>query len=717
MNKVRFLSIVLVLVTVLVVPGLGFAGGPSGESDLPAAPPGPQGQTDFVFVTFADPPVASYDGGIPGLPPTKPGKGHLDPNSPASRAYVRHLARVHQRFLDWLRSNADQVTVVGEYFYTLNGYALQLNGALPGWIRRGTGVKNVEYSSLFKPAMNASVVLIGADQLWPLAGGRENAGAGIKAGIIDSGIDDTHPFFACKSDIPHKVYYSGNAGDPNDLLANPHGTHVAGTVAGCVTTAPIVGTISGIAPAAQLYDYNVFPGFGYGFNHDGSALSHDIADAIEAAVVDGMDVINLSLAGGVQGPHDMLAEAVNAAVDAGTVAAVAAGNGGPGRMTVASPGSAEKAITAGATGNSHFFGVGVNVTSGSGTATYGGAVGAFDPFAATPATGQGLVDWAATGDPVTACNPATNPAPIAGKIALIQRGTCSFTTKVRNAQNAGAFGVLIYNNANGTPIPMAQDGTTPVPTIPAVMLSNVDGAAILSSLPATATIDGTVIGDYFGPPDVIASFSARGPVPFTYIIKPDLTAPGVNVYSSVFDAGWEMYQGTSMATPHVAGSVALLLQLHPGWTPADVKSALVNNAARVVDDGFGNDPGVLARGGGRIALVPAHQTPLTLDPSNASFGFWNGNRYVRDELSVAVKNVSGVEQSCTVVVTGDPILTAEPADLVVPAGESTSLMLTLDAGTGNQTPTGDYDGDVVITCGGAELKMPWYTRIDREAKP
>jgi minor extracellular serine protease Vpr len=178
-----------------------------------------------------------------------------------------------------------------------------------------------------------------------------------------------------------------------------------------------------------------------------------------------------------------------------------------------------------------------------------------------------------------------------------------------------------------------------------------------------------------------------------------------------------MYQGTSMATPHVTGSVALLLQLHPGWTPADVKSALVNNAARVVVDGAGNDLGATARGGGRIALVPADQTPLTFDPSNASFGYWSGNRYVRADLDVAVKNVGAADQSCAVAVTGDPIVTADPAAFSVPAGESTTLVVTLDAGTSGDTPTGDYQGDVVITCGGVELKMPWFTRINRQAKP
>src|SRR5262249_27308468 len=149
---------------------------------------------------------------------------------------------------------------------------------------------------------------------------------------------------------------------------------------------------------------------------------------------------------------------------------------------------------------------------------------------------------------------------------------CSFSAKVRNAQAAGAVGVLMVNNIIGDPIIMAQDGTPNQPTISAAMLSDTDGAALGAS--GTASIDSSIVSEFVTDhQDIIASFSSRGPTPFTYLIKPDATAPGVNVYSSVFgenpntDFSFELFQGTSMATPHLAGSAALLLQLHPDWSP------------------------------------------------------------------------------------------------------------------------------------------------------
>ena len=205
--------------------------------------------------------------------------------------------------------------------------------------------------------------------------------------------------------------------------------------------------------------------------------------------------------------------------------------------------------------------------------------------------------------------------PLAGKIALIDRGVCTFSTKVRNAQAAGAVGVLIVNNVAGDPVGMAHDGGV-FPTIPAAMLGKAEGNAIKPS--GTVTVDGTEPEEFITEnEDIIAGFSSRGPTPFTYLIKPDVTAPGVNVYSSVFneeepaELGFAYFQGTSMATPHVAGAAALLLDANPTWSPADVKSALVQTAKRPVWDHVnGTAPtGVLTRGGGRIDLAAAMTAP------------------------------------------------------------------------------------------------------------
>jgi minor extracellular serine protease Vpr len=199
-----------------------------------------------------------------------------------------------------------------------------------------------------------------------------------------------------------------------------------------------------------------------------------------------------------------------------------------------------------------------------------------------------------------------------------------------------------------------------------------------------------------------------------------VTAPGVNVYSSVFDEeapdelGFAYFAGTSMATPHLAGSAALLLHLHDGWSPEDVKSALVNTAARVVTDHVNAtvDPGVLARGGGRVDLPAADATPVLISPASASFGSWTGNKPVSGTVDLTVRGTD----TCTVAVTGGGGRVTAPASVVATAA-GTTLTLTLDGGGAAQTPSGDYSGDVELTCDGTRLRVPWWTRVDRGGKP
>jgi minor extracellular serine protease Vpr len=718
MRATRLFTSILSLVAVLALVGTAFAGADHPRRDFTEPSTDSQAEVDYAIVTLADQPAASYTGGIRGLKATKPARGKkLNTSGRNVRAYVAHLAKAHESYRGYLIGRAPKARIVEEFFYSLNGFAVQLNGAPLQSLSGGPGVRKVSRSWLYRPTMNVSTGLVDADEVWPEAGGRENAGTGIKVGVIDTGIVDTLPFFAeCKdedgdgaADIPHKVYFSGKEGDPSETIVFDHGSHVAGTTAGCVielTEGPITGLISGMAPAAELWDYNVFPGYGAGFiAFGGSAFSHDIAEALEDTIADGMDVVNMSLGGQVQGPHDLLAEAVQGTVDAGLVVAVAAGNSGPGDSTVESPGTAAGALTAGASTNPHFIGIPVTVEA----TTYGAAVGDFNSFDALTA------DYTVT-TPADGCTAIAED--LTGMIALIDRGVCTFTTKVRNAENAGAIGALIVNNVAGDPVAMAHDGSDPFPEIPAAMLSQEDGNAIKPS--GTATVDGTVETEFITDnADILAGFSSLGPTPFTYLIKPDLTAPGVNVYSSVFDGEFAMFQGTSMATPHLAGGAAVLLDLHPSWSPDDVKSAMVNNAARVVTDSATGtvDPGVLARGGGRLDLDAAHETPLTMAPASASFGFFSGNKQVIGSLDVSVLNVSAGAQSCSVAVTGPEIVTASADSITLGAGESTTVTLSLDAGGAGETGSGDYDGDVEIDCVDTLLRLPWWTRIDRHGKP
>src|SRR5205085_8628498 len=336
--------------------------------------------------------------------------------------------------------------------------------------------------------------------------------------------------------------------------------------------------MSGIAPGAFLGNYNVFPGDVL------NARSEDILNAVDAAIADGMDVLNLSLGGGYHGNNDLLANGLDNAVDAGVVVAVAAGNSGPGAGTLESPGRARNVITVGASTNQHFVGQPFAYPAGGGT-TVGAAVGEFD---ALPGAPFNLFDTASDG-----CT--TVPAGASGDLAIINRGNCTFSQKVANAKAAGAIAVLIVNNVAGDPTAMARTAGFD-DNIPAVMIGLNEGAALRASAATTASADATFQEFITANKDILAGFSSQGPTNVDLAVKPDLTSVGVNVLSSITcvgkadtcpddGSGWAFFSGTSMPTPHIAGSAAVLLDLsNKDWSPARIKSALVNRADLVVKD-------------------------------------------------------------------------------------------------------------------------------------
>jgi len=702
---------------------------------------GPQPAGGYALVELMDKPVSSYDGGIPGYAPTKPAPGHkLDLASRPVADYRALLGSERGTFRAWLRSNAPQVEIVREYDLVFNGVAVKLNGASMSALARAPGVSRVTASWLYRPSMDVSVPLIQADKVWadlgvmPLADEPTYVNLpSIKVGVIDTGILDTHPFIAsCRAEgsIQHNVFFSGTGTAMfGRTIVFDHGTHVAGTIGGCPVRGPFLvdGTdltlhgafgnnLTGVAPGVTLHDYNVFPGYGAGFiAFGGSAFSHDIIAAVEKAVFDGMDVINLSLGGGVQGPHDTLAEAINAAVDAGTIAVVAAGNSGPGIETVESPGNAAKAITAGASTNPHFMGISVRI----GGFAFRAALGDFNNF--VPAL---TLPWTNT-TPANGCTAIAQD--LTGKIAVIDRGVCTFGTKIRNAQAAHASGVLIVNNVAGDPIAMGMD-SGPFPTIPAAMLSKADGTLLRGRPDEMVTVDGTDIGEAItANSDIIAGFSSRGPTPYDFRIKPDVTAPGVNVLSSVFrvnattgayEPEYAFFQGTSMATPHTTGAVALLLAAHDGWSPEQVKSALVNNADRPVwDSATGTkDTSPLTRGGGRINVARASSASIFLDPASVSFGLWTGGTDATASMAVSLMNTGMSTVTCGLAIdvafplAGAPV-SVSPDTVAIPSGGTATVTVTLSGG--KALGSGQYYGDVRATCDGATLLAPWWTAVQR----
>src|SRR5438132_12356806 len=456
----------------------------------------------YALVIFSQPPLADW----PNAARSKNGK--LDFTAGANGQYQASLAHARNDFRQWLRSTGLLAQVIREYDTVLNGVAVQLNGASLDSLKAGPGVSLVEPSLTYAPTMNRSVGVINAPAAWAAVGGVAHAGAGIKIGVLDTGIDQTHPVlhdnthpppagfpkfdpgnqqFTSKKVIVARVYFTGKPGSFTAEALQQHGTHVSGTIAGvnatnaaASATTPAVNGLTGIAPKAFLGNYNVFPG------QIGNATSHDIAQAIEDAVKDGMDVINMSLGGGINGFQDQLTVASNRAAKAGVVVAIAAGNSGPGVNTVESPGQAADAITACASTNNHYFGIPVTI----GTTTYGAAVGGFGRF--SPALTGPLANWSHAADSARATRAcaAVTGTPFTGSIVVLDRGTCTFSTKIRNAQSAGALGAVVVNNEAGDPIAMGQDGTANQPTISGVMVGLSDRPAIRADAGQNTTVNG-----------------------------------------------------------------------------------------------------------------------------------------------------------------------------------------------------------------------------------
>lgn len=422
-------------------------------------------------------------------------------------------------------------------------------------------------------------------------------------GSCDIGTDEE---FACNNKLigaryfdasfksQYDVQYSlGEFDSPRD--ADGHGSHTASTAGGnenvdAVLSGLPVGTVSGIAPRARIAAYKACWNSDYVSpegNKERGCFYGDTMAAIDAAVTDGVDVINYSIGGSLTDLTIPSTAAMLNAAAAGVFVSVSAGNSGPDAETVGTPAPWVTSVAASTyDGISKVIGNALDVTTGSLTGTSLMSV----PASFAPAA-EGLAGELALAAPVEACNadPLTNAADLAGKIALIARGSCAFTEKFINAQNAGAVGVIIYTY-DGTSA-FAMGGTDPAVAIPGAMISFDDGQALAASVVAESTsvifTDNAASEDAVEVGNTIASFSSRGPNLNTYdIIKPDITAPGVKILAAttsapMFETHGETFkylQGTSMSSPHIAGMAALFKESNGAWSPAQIKSALMTTA-------------------------------------------------------------------------------------------------------------------------------------------
>ena len=519
----------------------------------------------------------------------------LDLHSLASRRYLDRLASRQATLSRRIEAGVPGANVRWHYRVVANGLAVSLPSDEISLLRELPGVAHVYPSYRYRAletGVPSNVSAIGASDLWK--SDLSNAGQGIKIGIIDDGIDQTHSYFD-PTDFSYPVGYPkgntayttakvvvarafapsdfeyANASLPFDPKYSSHGTYVAGIAAGNAgTTVTFNGkarTLSGVAPRAYLGNYKALtiPTEQFGLNGN----SPEIVAAIEAAVSDGMNVINLSIGEPEIDPrNDVVAKAVNAASAAGVVVVAAAGNeySENGKGSVGSPGSAASAIT-------------VAASSSASTASGG----------------------------------------------------------VR-----------------------------------------------------------------------IASFSSAGPTPYGLLLKPDVSAPGIDILSSAppREGSWDIESGTSAASPHVAGAAALLRQLHATWTVSQIKSALILTGTPVTSSS-GRELSPLREGGGRIALQSASQPLVFASPSTVGFGFVKRGHSVT--RAVALKDAGAAVGSCQVRIRRSE--SSSGASLRAPASVTVPGTLSLEASAKASAKEGDLDGWIILTCAGQERRIPFWLHV------
>jgi hypothetical protein len=423
-----------------------------------------------------------------------------------------------------------------------------------------------------------------------------------------------------------------------------HGDHTASTAAGntgptAVIDGVTMGQTSGIAPRARVAAYKVCwtyddPTAIDGTNATNSCFNSDSVSAIDDAVKDGVNVINYSISGSQTSVNDPVEQAFYRASLAGVFVAASAGNSGPANAVAhVSP----WLTTVAASTHDRNFQADVNLGNGakySGASTNTVTLGATALIRAEDAgLGGGNANLCFSGAPA-AGQVLLDPAKVAGKVVICTRGTNARVDKSLAVKNAGGVGMVMADNGAGL---VAESHS-----VPTVHVNAADGAAIkLYALQAGATAALTPFYNKPVPAPVMAGFSSRGPnMGDANMLKPDLTAPGVDIIASVTaaltpaehaavaagtlvpPAAYASYQGTSMSSPHVAGLALLLHQAHPDWSPAAIKSALMTTAYATLDDG---QPGAAngrlpwAQGAGHVDPNKATDPGLVYDLAKADY--------------------------------------------------------------------------------------------------
>jgi len=569
------------------------------------------------------------------------------------------------------------------------------------------------------PDLATALAMTGADIAQNTLG---LTGAGIKVAVMDTGIDIDHPDLGGNgvpggtpfpsARITHGYDLVGDAynADPSSPSYDPvphpdarpddcagHGTHVAGIIGAN-------GVVKGVAPGVTFGAYRVF-------GCQGSTESDIMLEAMERALADGMNVLNMSIGSSYQWPQYPTAQASDRLVNKGIVVVASIGNSGAeGLYAAGAPGVGKKVIGVASFDNTHITLPTFTISPDATVIGYTSATGS------PPAPTSGTSPMARTGTTTTtndACA-ALAPGSLAGKVVLIRRGTCGFYVKAFNAQTAGAIGVVLYNNVAGRVSPTVA-GAPPI-TIPVVAISDTEGALINGRL-AAGPVDMTWTANVakFANPTggLISSFSSYG-LAADLSLKPNIGAPGGSIYSTypLELGGYANLSGTSMSSPHVAGGAALVLQANPNTPSNGMKSRLQNSADPknwwgAPNLGFLDN--VHRQGAGMLDIPGAALATAVVEPSELALGESQAGPAVRT-LTISNKGTSSMTYALSHVgalATGANTFTPAFFDqfasvafsapsVTVPAGGSAGVDVTITAPAGLPND-GLYGGYVVLT--------------------
>jgi subtilisin family serine protease len=571
----------------------------------------------------------------------------FNPNTPQAQKHRDEIISEQANHLQAMTTALGRdLNVTHHFLVTHSGIAARLTPEEAQTVRGLPGIKSVERERLYHTTTFRSPEFIGADKIWDGTavppGSSGTMGEGIVIAMLDTGIDPSHPSFANDASCGHGTTQPDklisaldcSSTDPNGLCNGPdptdavgHGTHTSstsgGNTVGTDATPPPVLQISGVAPCASIRAYKVCP--------TDQCPDADIQAGMDSVLIHGdVSVMNFSISGGTDPWVDNDRRKLDL-VDAGVLVAASAGNtstGVPdpvGEVNHRGP----WVLTVAASTKDQVLFDGVLSASGPGkpppdTQDIGLSIGSASPDG-TPLTDFPILHFTGQDINFEGCTsqPPFPPGFFTGSVALIRRGGCTFTEKITNAFNAGAAMVVIRNNVAGT---VLMD-TTGQPAVPAYSCDQVPGdalAAFVDANPTDATVNFTLNGAATTQGDVLANFSLRGPDPAPYqdITKPDITGPGVLIFAA-FPLNLGAYgtlSGTSMSSPHAAGSAALVRGVHSDWTVSETRSALMMTAFT----GGTKEDGVTPWdaddvGNGRLDLTKAALAGLVMDETTQHY--------------------------------------------------------------------------------------------------